>query len=248
MDLGIRGRKAIVCAASQGLGKACATALALEGVDVLINSRSHGALEAAADEIRSVAAGVTVTTLAGNITDPQVRAAMVEAQPQTDILINNAGGPPPGDFRDWGREDWIAALDQNMLCAIDLIRLTIDGMSERGFGRIINITSSAVRVPIPVIGLSNAARAGLTSFVLGLVPQVSSKGVTINNLLPGPFDTNRLRNSKEITKHLTNNAVAGRVGDPAELGAMCAFLCSSHAGYVTGQNILMDGGLYPGNF
>lgn len=248
MDLGIKGRKAIVCAASQGLGKACAMALAREGVDVLINSRSRDALEAAADEIRAAAPGVTVTLVAGSVTDPQVRAALVEAQPRADILVNNAGGPPPGDFRDWGRDDWIAALDQNMLSQIELIRTTIDGMAERGFGRIVNITSSAVRVPIPVIGLSNAARAGLTSFVLGLVPQVSSKGVTINNLLPGPFDTNRLRNSKEITKHLTKNAVAGRVGDPAELGATCAFLCSTHAGYLTGQNILMDGGLYPGNF
>ncbi len=248
MDLGIKGRKAIVCAASQGLGKACAMALAKEGVDVLINGRTTETLEDAAAEIRSSAPGVKVWTVAGSVTDEATRAAMFEALPAPDILINNAGGPPPGDFRDWDRETWIAALDQNMLTAIDLIRRSVDGMSERGFGRIVNITSSSVRVPIPVIGLSNAARAGLTGFVLGLVPQLSSKGVTINNVLPGPFDTNRLRNSKEITKHLTNNKVAGRVGDPAELGAMCAFLCSTHAGYVTGQNILMDGGLYPGNF
>ena len=248
MDFGIKGRKAIVCAASQGLGKACALALAREGVDVLINGRNAETLEATAADIRQAAPEVVVTTLVGSVTDPACRAAMIAAQPRADVLVNNAGGPPPGDFREWSREDWIAALDQNMLSAIDLIRLTVDGMAERGFGRIVNITSSSVRVPIPVIGLSNAARAGLTGFVLGLAPQVSSKGVTINNLLPGPFDTNRLRHSKDITKHLTKNAVAGRVGDPAELGAMCAFLCSAHAGYVTGQNILLDGGLYPGNF
>ncbi len=248
MDLGIKGRKAIVCAASQGLGRACAMALATEGVDVLINSRDAGTLARTADEIRAAAPGVEVIMVAGDVTKPDTRAAMLEAQPRPDILVNNAGGPPPGDFRDWEREDWIAALDANMLTAVDLIRLSLDGMIDRGFGRIVNITSSSVRVPIPVIGLSSAARAGLTGFVLGLVPQVSAKGVTINNLLPGPFDTNRLRNSKDITRHLTTNAVAGRVGDPAELGAMCAFLCGDRAGYITGQNILIDGGLYPGNF
>jgi 3-oxoacyl-[acyl-carrier protein] reductase len=248
MDLGVKGRKAIVCAASQGLGKACAMALAREGVDVVINGRTRETLEAAADEIRREAPGVTVATVIGSVTDPRCRAAMMEAAPAPDILINNAGGPPPGDFRDWDRDAWIAALDANMLSAIELIRLTIDGMAERGFGRVVNITSSAVRVPIPVIGLSNAARAGLTGFVFGLAPQFSAKGVTINNILPGPFDTNRLRHSKEITRHLTSNPVAGRVGDPAELGALCAFLCSAHAGYLTGQNILIDGGLYPGNF
>ncbi len=173
---------------------------------------------------------------------------MLAAVPDPDILVNNAGGPPPGDFRAWDRDTWIAALDANMLSAIELIRLSLDGMAGRGFGRIVNITSSTVRVPIPVLGLSNAARAGLTNFVFGLVPQVSAKGITINNLLPGPFDTNRLRNSKEITRHLTSNPVAGRVGDPDELGAVCAFLCSRHAGYLTGQNILIDGGLYPGSF
>lgn len=248
MDLGIKGRKAIVCAASHGLGRACAMALAGEGVDVVINGRDRDALSRTADEIRAASDGADVRIVAGDITRPETRAALLEAQPDPDILVNNAGGPPPGDFRDWDRETWIAALDANMLTAIDLIRLSIDGMMDRGFGRIVNITSSSVRVPIPVIGLSSGARAGLTGFVLGLAPQVSARGVTINNLLPGPFDTNRLRNSKAITKHLTTNVVAGRVGDPAELGAMCAFLCSRHAGYVTGQNILMDGGLYPGNF
>jgi 3-oxoacyl-[acyl-carrier protein] reductase len=248
MDLGIKGRKAIVCAASHGLGRACATALAREGVDVAINGRDPDALAKTAADIRAEAPGITVHEVAGSITDQAVREALVAALGEPDILINNAGGPPPGDYRDWDRDTWIAAVDQNLLSAVELIRLTADGMAARGFGRIVNITSSAVRVPIPVIGLSNATRAGLTNFVFGLVPQYSSKGVTINNLLPGPFDTNRLRNSKKITKHLTGNAVAGRVGDPAEMGAMCAFLCSVHAGYVTGQNILMDGGLYPGSF
>ena len=248
MDLGIRGRTAIVCAASHGLGKACALALAREGVDVVVNGRDPDALDAAAALIRAAAPDVTVTPVAGSVATGETRAALIAACPAPDILVNNAGGPPPGDFRDWDRDAWIAAIDTNLLAAVDLIRLTVDGMMERGFGRIVNITSSAVRVPIPVIGLSNATRAALTNFVFGLVPQVSGRGVTINNLLPGPFDTNRLRNSKDITKHLTGNAVAGRVGDPAELGAACAFLCSAHAGYLTGQNILMDGGLYPGSF
>lgn len=248
MDLGIKGRNAIVCAASQGLGKACATALAREGVNVLINGRDADALEAAARDIRRQAPDVSVSVVAGSVVDASCRAAMLERIPRPDILVNNAGGPPPGDFRNWSRDDWIAAIDTNMLSAIEMIRLTLDGMVERAFGRIINLTSSTVRVPIPVLGLSNAARAGLTNFVFGLVPQVSRNGVTINNLLPGPFDTNRLRHSKELTRHLTTNAVAGRVGNPDELGATCAFLCSRYAGYLTGQNILMDGGLYPGNF
>jgi 3-oxoacyl-[acyl-carrier protein] reductase len=248
MDLGIAGKTAIICAASSGLGKACATALAIEGAAVVINGRTTETLEVAAEEIRRAAPDVVVTTIVGSVTDPECRAALIAGCPAPDILVNNAGGPPPGDFRNWDRDTWIAALDTNLLSAVELIRLTIDGMAARKFGRIINITSSTVRVPIPVIGLSNASRAALTNFVFGLVPQVSKNGITINNLLPGPFDTNRLRNSKEITKHLTGNPVAGRVGDPAELGAMCAFLCSQHAGYINGQNILMDGGLYPGSF
>jgi 3-oxoacyl-[acyl-carrier protein] reductase len=248
VDLGIKGRTAIVCAASSGLGRACAKALAGEGVNVVINARTAERLEEAAAEIRAHAPEVQVTSIVGSVTEPAVRAALVAAAGEVDILVNNAGGPPPGDYRDWDRDVWIAAIDQNLLAAVELIRLTADDMAARGFGRIVNITSSAVRVPIPVIGLSNATRAALTNFVLGLVPQYSGKGVTFNNLLPGPFDTSRLRNSKDITKHLTGNAVAGRVGDPAEMGAMCAFLCSRHAGYLTGQNILMDGGLYPGSF
>jgi 3-oxoacyl-[acyl-carrier protein] reductase len=244
MDLGLKGRTAIVCAASSGIGRACATVLAQEGANVVINARTAETLESVAAEIRAESPDVEVITVAGSVTDPAVRERLVRAAPRIDILVNNAGGPPPGDFRDWDRDTWIAAIDQNMLSAIELIRLTADDMADRGFGRIVNITSSAVRVPIPVIGLSNATRAGLTNFVFGIAGEFSAKGVTINNLLPGPFDTGRLRNSKEITRHLTGNAVAGRVGDPMEMGAMCAFLCSKHAGYITGQNILMDGGLY----
>lgn len=248
MDLGIEGRNAIVCAASSGIGRACAMALAAEGVNVVVNARSPGPLAEAAAEIRAAAPGVQVIEVAGDITDPAVREALFQAQPAPDILVNNAGGPPPGDFREWDRDTWLRALDTNLLSAVELIRMSVDGMAARGFGRIVNITSSVVRVPIPVLGLSNASRAALTNFVFGLVPTLSPKGITVNNLLPGPFDTNRLRQSKEITRHLTTNPVAGRVGDPAEMGAMCAFLCSVHAGYVTGQNILMDGGRYPGSF
>lgn len=248
MDLGIKGRTAIVCASSQGLGKACAMALAKEGVDVVINGRTPDSLKAAADDIRQAAPDVSIQTVVGSVSDPECRAAMVAAAGEPDILVNNAGGPPPGDFRDWDREAWISALDANMLSAVELVRMTVDGMTGRGFGRIVSITSSTVRVPIPVLGLSNAMRAGLTNFLFGLVPELSGKGVTVNNLLPGPFDTNRLRNSKELTRHLTDNPIAGRVGDPAELGATCAFLCSQHTGYITGQNIQLDGGLYPGAF
>ena len=248
MDLGLQGKRAIVCASSKGLGFACAKALAHEGAHLVMNGRDPDALKKAAEVIRSEVRGVDIQTVAGDVTDASVRAALVNASGEPDILVNNAGGPPPGDFRDWNRDTWIAALDANLMSAVDLIRLVIDGMTKRKFGRIVNITSSTVRVPIPVLGLSNAARAGLTNFVFGLAPSVSSSGITINNLLPGPFDTNRLRNSKEITRHLTSNPVAGRVGDPDELGAACAFLCSRQAGYITGQNLLMDGGLYPGSF
>ncbi|MBX3563555.1 MAG: SDR family oxidoreductase [Sphingomonas sp.] len=244
MDLGLKGKTAIVCAASSGIGRACAAVLAQEGANVIINARTAETLEAVAADIRAEAPDVTVTTVAGSVTDAAVREALVNAAPQIDILVNNAGGPPPGDFRDWDRDTWIAAIDQNLLSAIELIRLTADNMAARGFGRIVNITSSAVRVPIPVIGLSNATRAALTNFVFGIAGEFSSKGVTINNILPGPFDTERLRKSKDITMHLTGNPVAGRIGDPLEMGAMCAFLCSRHAGYITGQNFLMDGGLY----
>jgi len=248
MDLGLQGKRAIVCASSKGLGFACAKALAREGASLVINGRHADTLDRAAEAIRAEVRGAVIRTIAGDVTSAAVRAALVEAAGEPDILVNNAGGPPPGDFREWSRDAWIAALDANLLSAVDLIRLVIDGMVGRKFGRIVNITSSTVRVPIPVLGLSNAARAGLTNFVFGLTPSVSSSGVTINNLLPGPFDTDRLRHSKEITRHLTSNPVAGRVGDPDELGATCAFLCSRHAAYMTGQNLQLDGGLYPGNF
>tara|TARA_R110000787_G_scaffold127657_2_gene239117 strand:+ start:1112 stop:1855 length:744 start_codon:yes stop_codon:yes gene_type:complete len=247
MDLGLQGKNAIICAASSGLGRACATVLAREGANVVINARTAEKLDQVAEEIRALAPYVTVKTVVGSVVDQPVREALVAAFSQVDILLNNAGGPPPGDFHDWTRDDWISAVDQNMLSAIELIRLTVDGMAERGFGRIVNITSSAVRVPIPAIGMSNATRAGLTNFVFGLVPHYSSKGVTINNLLPGPFATERLQ-KLELANHPVGNAVAGRMGDPEEMGAMCAFLCSQYAGYINGQNILMDGGLYPGNF
>jgi 3-oxoacyl-[acyl-carrier protein] reductase len=248
MDLGLQGKRAIVCASSKGLGFACAKALAREGASLVMNGRHPDALNRAAAALREEVPGADIKTVVGDVTSEGVRTALVEASGEPDILVNNAGGPPPGDFRKWSREAWIAALDANLLSAVELIRLVIDGMVRKKFGRIVNITSSTVRVPIPVLGLSNAARAGLTNFVFGLAPSVSSSGVTINNLLPGPFDTDRLRNSKEITRHLTSNPVAGRVGDPDELGAACAFLCGRQAGYITGQNLLMDGGLYPGNF
>jgi 3-oxoacyl-[acyl-carrier protein] reductase len=248
MDLGLQGKRAIVCASSKGLGLACAKALAREGASIVMNGRHPDALNRAAAALREEVPGADIKTVVGDVTSEGVRTALVEASGEPDILVNNAGGPPPGDFRKWSREAWIAALDANLLSAVELIRLVIDGMVRKKFGRIVNITSSTVRVPIPVLGLSNAARAGLTNFVFGLAPSVSSSGVTINNLLPGPFDTDRLRNSKEITRHLTSNPVAGRVGDPDELGAACAFLCGRQAGYITGQNLLMDGGLYPGNF
>ena len=248
MDLGLQGKRAIVCASSKGLGFACAKALAREGASLVMNGRHPDALNRAAAALREEVPGADIKTVVGDVTNEGVRTALVEASGEPDILVNNAGGPPPGDFRKWSREAWIAALDANLLSAVELIRLVIDGMVRKKFGRIVNITSSTVRVPIPVLGLSNAARAGLTNFVFGLAPSVSSSGVTINNLLPGPFDTDRLRNSKEITRHLTSNPVAGRVGDPDELGAACAFLCGRQAGYITGQNLLMDGGLYPGNF
>jgi 3-oxoacyl-[acyl-carrier protein] reductase len=256
MDLGIKGRKAIVCAASKGLGRACAEALAAEGVTVLITARGKDALEATADVIR--AAGGAVSTLATDVATPEGRAAIVAAMPDADILINNAGGPPPGSFRDWDETHWQAAVNANMVSPILLTKALIDGMIARGFGRIINITSSAVKAPIPILGLSNGARAGLTGFVAGLARDVAKHGVTINNLLPGPFETDRLfgtleaeakrtgktRDEVAASRQATNPT--GRFGQPAEFGHVCAFLCSVHAGYMTGQNILLDGGAYPG--
>ncbi len=257
MDLGIAGRKAIVCAASKGLGKACALSLAREGVDVTINARTAATLDAAAAEIRADS-GVTVTAVAGDITTAEGRARGLEACSEPDILVNNAGGPPPGDFRDWTREDWIAALEANMLTPIELIKSTLDGMIARRFGRVVNITSAAVKAPIPHLGLSNGARAGFTGFVAGLARQTVRHNVTINNLLPGPFDTERLRSNIKIVAEKSGRTVeevraersgtnpSGRFGDPAEFGEACAFLCGQRAGYITGQNLLIDGGGFPG--
>jgi 3-oxoacyl-[acyl-carrier protein] reductase len=259
MDLGIKGRNALVCAASKGLGKGCALALAQDGVNLVITARGKEALEATAEEIRK-ATGVKVVAVAGDITTPEGRAQALAACPNPDILVNNAGGPPPGDFRNWTREDWLKALDANMLAPIELIKATVDGMIARKFGRIINITSGAVKMPIPELGLSNGARSGLTGFVAGLARQVAQHNVTINGLLPGPFDTDRLRgnlvfNAKklgkttaELEKLRTDANPAKRFGTIEEFGAACAFLASAQAGYITGQNLLLDGGAYPGTF
>jgi len=260
MDLGIKGRWALVCAASKGLGKGCALALAGEGVNLVITARGAEALEATAKQLRQVPGAGQVIAVPGDITTAAARAAALGVCPQVDILVNNAGGPPPGDFREWQRDDWIKAVDANMLTPIELIKATIDGMIERKFGRIVNITSSAVKAPIDVLGLSNGARSGLTGFIAGLARKVARQGVTINNILPGSFDTDRLRSNlalraksadkpvEEIARAAQQANPSGRFGTPAEFGALCAYLCSIHAAYITGQNLLIDGGAYPGTF
>ncbi|MGF6765169.1 3-oxoacyl-[acyl-carrier protein] reductase [Paraburkholderia sp. GAS33] len=257
MDMGIAGRTALVCAASKGLGRGCAEALAAEGVNLVIVARTAETLEATAAEIRAKT-GVKVKTVACDITTPEGHAAALAACPEPDILVNNAGGPPPGDFRNFTHDDWIRALESNMLTPIELIRATIDPMIARGFGRIVNITSSAVKAPIDVLGLSNGARSGLTGFVAGLARKVARDGVTVNNLLPGLFDTDRIAttiNAQAKAQHLSVEETrkqrmasipAGRFGNRDEFGRACAFLCSVHAGYITGQNWLLDGGAYPG--
>src|SRR5437588_1641129 len=259
MDLDIAGRTALVCAASKGLGRGCAEALAREGVAVTICARTEANVRQAAAEI-GAATGREVRWTACDITTPDGRAQALAACPQPDILVNNAGGPPPGDFREFDRDAWIRALDANMLTPIELIKATIDAMIARRFGRIVNITSSAVKAPIDVLGLSNGARSGLTGFVAGLARSVARHNVTINNLLPGSFDTDRLRSNmtarakasgrplEELMQEARERIPAGRFGTPAEFGAACAFLCSVHAGYVAGQNVLIDGGAYPGTF
>ena len=259
MNLGIEGRRALVCAASKGLGRGCAEALACEGVDVTICARTEADVRRAAEDIGALA-GHSVTWVACDVTTPEGRAAALAACPDPDILVNNAGGPPAGDFRDWDRNAWLRAIDSNMLAPIELIRSTIDAMIARRFGRIVNITSAAVKAPIDVLGLSNGARSGLTGFVGGLARKVARHGVTINNLLPGSFDTDRFRNITTLRAKATGTnfddalaatcaaVPAGRVGVPAEFGALCAFLCSIHAGYLVGQNILIDGGAFPGTF
>jgi 3-oxoacyl-[acyl-carrier protein] reductase len=262
MDLGIEGKWALVCAASKGLGRGCALALAREGAHVVITARGADTLEATAAELRAAAPRVTVRAVAGDIATAAGRAAALAACPQVDILVNNAGGPPPGDFRDWDREAWIAAIDANMLTPIELMKATIDGMAERGFGRVVNITSGAVKAPIDILGLSNGARAGLTGFVAGLARQhkLAGRNVTVNNLLPGAFDTERLQKTMAGAATKSGQSIAAiaaarakgipaqRFGSAEEFGAVCAFLCSAHAGYLTGQNILLDGGAYPGTF
>lgn len=259
MDLKIAGRKAIICASSKGLGKACALALAAEGVDVWISARSRDPLLAAADEINAVGGG-NATAVVADVTSDTGRAALYEACPAPDILINNAGGPAPGDFRNWDQKDWFEAVNANMYSAIDMIRRCLDGMIERRFGRIINITSVAVKLPVPVLGLSNGARAGLTGFISGIAREPAQYNVTINNLLPGYIATERMWSVLEagarqsnldkdtFEQNLFNKIGARRPGEPDEFGATCAFLCSQQAAYITAQNVLMDGGLYPGTF
>ena len=262
MNLGIEGKWALVCAASKGLGKGCAMALAKEGVNVVITARGAEALEATARELRALGGGGEVKTVAGDITSEAGRAAALAACPQVDILVNNAGGPPPGDFRDWDRDAWIKAVDANMLTPIELMKATVDAMAGRGFGRVVNITSGAVKAPIDILGLSNGARSGLTGFVAGLARNstLAAKGVTINGLLPGAFETDRLQTTLKMGAEKSGKSVdavadarksgipARRFGHIDEFGAICAFLCSMHAGYITGQNVLADGGAYPGTF
>lgn len=262
MDLGISGKWALVCAASKGLGRGCAEALADEGVNLVITARGAEALEATAAAVRARKGAGEVRTVAGDITTPEGRAAALAACPQVDILVNNAGGPPPGDFRQWDRETWLKAVDANMLTPIELIKSTVDAMAERGFGRIVNITSGAVKAPIDVLGLSNGARSGLTGFIAGLArqPKLAGRNVTINNLLPGAFDTDRLRVTMQGTAQKTGQSIeqvaqarremapARRFGTAEEFGALCAYVCSAQAGFLTGQNLLIDGGAYPGTF
>ena len=259
MDLGIRGKNAIVCGASKGLGKGCAEALARDGVNLVINARTRETLEATADEIRRNS-GVKVTAVACDVTTPEGRTQLLAACPSPDILVTNAGGPPPGDFRAWDRDTWLKAIDANMLTPIELIKATLDGMIARKFGRMVNITSGSVKAPIPELGLSNGARSGLTGFVAGVARQVAQHNVTINTLLPGRFLTDRLRGNMETNakkagrtfdeqaKILMASIPAGRFGTAEEFGEACAFLCSVQAGYVVGQNLLVDGGQYPGTY
>ena len=264
MDLGIKGKWALVCGASKGLGLGCAQALVREGVHVLIVARGAEVLQAAAaqmisDDVRD--SGATVQYVAADITTAEGRAAVFAVRQDFDIVVTNAGGPPPGDFRNWERDAWIKAIDANMLTPIELIKATVDGMAARGFGRIINITSSAVKAPIDILGLSNGARSGLTGFVAGVSrSSLAAKGVTINNLMPGAFDTDRLKTTMKGAAEKSGQPMeavmdarrktipARRFGTPEEFGAICAFLCSTHAGYMTGQNVLADGGAYSGTF
>ncbi|HEY5263842.1 MAG TPA: SDR family oxidoreductase [Steroidobacteraceae bacterium] len=259
MDLGIRGRKAIVCASSQGLGKGCALALAEAGVSLVINGRNRALLEQTAAEIRA-ATGADVTPVAADVSTAEGQAALLAACRAPDILVNNNAGPPFRDFRELDRRAMLSGVTMNMVTPIELIQKVIDAMSARGFGRIVNITSISVKMPVAGLDLSSAARAGLTAFVAGIARKVADRNVTINNLLPGSFDTQRLRAGfvvaakhagvpePDIIARSVAEIPAKRFGTPAEFGQTCAFLCSEHAGYITGQNILMDGGAYPAAF
>lgn len=274
MNLEIAGKWALVCGASKGLGFGCAKALVDNGVNVVINARRPEVLQAAASELAAVSEAAAkrdgfvaakIISIACDITTVQGREAVFSAAggpgKDFDIVVTNAGGPPPGDFREWERDAWIKAIDANMLTPIELIRATVDGMASRGFGRIVNITSSAVKAPIDILGLSNGARSGLTGFVAGVArSSIAEKGVTINNILPGKFATDRLEGNIKVTAaksgkdedtiRQAQQAVvpAKRFGHPDEFGALCAFLCSQQAGYITGQNMLIDGGMYSGTF
>ena len=257
MDLGINGRTAIVCAASKGLGKACAMQLAKEGVNVVITARTKADLEATADEIRR-AANVKVTIVACDVTTEDGRKQILAACPNPDILINNAGGPPPGDFKDFSLDDWRKAVEWNMITPIALIKSTVYGMMDRKFGRIVNITSQSVKAPIASLELSNGARAGLTGAIAVMARRAVKHNVTINNILPGPFETDRLTGStrkmaeqqgisyEKAMEQRKAHVPAARFGQPGEFGVAAAFLCSAHSGFITGQNLLLDGGIFPG--
>lgn len=253
MDLGIAGKRALVCASSKGLGLGCAEALAEAGVNLVMNARGAEALEASAQAIRD-RYGVEVSTVAADIATSDGQASVIKAADGADILVNNAGGPPPGMWSDWDRDDFIKALDANMLAPIALMKALMPGMIDRGWGRVVNITSQSVRAPIAVLGLSNSARTGLTGYVAGTARQVAGSGVNINNLLPGIHATDRadsldggVAKAQGVTlddarAQRAATIPAGRYGTPQEFGAACAFLCSQHAGFIVGQNILLDGG------
>ena len=264
MDLGIAGKWALVCGASKGLGLGCAQALVQEGVNVLIVARTAEVLAQTAAKLIADDTGskrAEVLFVAADITTGAGRAAVFAVRREFDIVVTNAGGPPPGDFRDWDREAWVKAIDANMLTPIELIKATVDGMAARGFGRIVNITSSSVKAPIDILGLSNGARSGLTGFVAGVArTKIAAQGVTINNLLPGVFDTDRIKTTlagaakkqgvdvSVIAEARRQTIPAKRFGTPQEFGAICAFLCSVHGAYINGQNVLADGGAYPGTY
>ncbi|RUM97977.1 SDR family oxidoreductase [Pseudaminobacter arsenicus] len=259
MDLGIRGKTAIVCASSRGLGRGCALALAEAGCDLVMNARNADILAATAQEIRA-RFGVKVVELAGDVADPAVQQSLLAAAPTPDILVNNNGGPPRRDFGELDRQKMLDGVTNNLIAPVELVQAVIGGMAERGFGRIVNITSLSVYVPIPGLDLSSGARAGLTSLLAGVARTVADRNVTINNLLPGKLDTDRLRGVFEAGEEETEDAArerkarlsagipAKRLGTPEEFGQICAFLCSVHAGYLTGQNIPVDGGLYVSAF